>query len=198
MSKHERKELLSQPNYNDPFALPFGKYHTDYMVTINYDSKHGWQHPKLQPFRELSLSPFISGLHYGIQCFEGTKAYKNEKGEIRLFRPECNMLRFKNSSKRVSMPDFDGNELLNIIIQMVKIEARWIPPKSECSLYIRPHHFSTDDALGVKKPEKTKIVITMSPVGPYYATGFKPISLYCATEAIRSAPKGTGNAKIGG
>ena len=59
-------------------------------------------------------------------------------------------------------------------------------------------HFSTDDSLGVKKPEKTQISIVASPVGPYYATGFKPISLYCATESIRSAPKGTGAYKIGG
>lgn len=36
------------------------------------------------------------------------------------------------------------------------------------------------------------------PVGPYYSTGFKPISLYCVTDAIRSAPKGTGGFKIGG
>lgn len=36
------------------------------------------------------------------------------------------------------------------------------------------------------------------PVGPYYPTGFKPISLSCATDTIRSAPKGTGAFKIGG
>ena len=37
-----------------------------------------------------------------------------------------------------------------------------------------------------------------SPVGSYYASGFKPISLYCATDSIRSAPLGTGSYKIGG
>ncbi len=36
------------------------------------------------------------------------------------------------------------------------------------------------------------------PVGSYYSTGFKPISLSCATDTIRSAPKGTGSYKIGG
>jgi len=52
--------------------------------------------------------------------------------------------------------------------------------------------------LGVKKPDKTKLIVVLSPVGPYYATGFKPISLYVDTKAIRSAPKGTGIYKIGG
>ena len=41
-------------------------------------------------------------------------------------------------------------------------------------------------------------MIVTSPVGPYYATGFKPISLFCATDSIRSAPKGTGAFKLGG
>lgn len=36
------------------------------------------------------------------------------------------------------------------------------------------------------------------PVGPYYPTGFKPISLSCRVDTIRSAPKGTGAFKIGG
>ena len=65
-------------------------------------------------------------------------------------------------------------------------------------MYIRPFAFSIDDALGVKKPDKAKLMIVASPVGPYYATGFKPVSLFCASDAIRSAPKGTGAFKLGG
>lgn len=41
-------------------------------------------------------------------------------------------------------------------------------------------------------------MVVLSPVGPYYATGFKPVSLYCDTKSIRSAPKGTGIYKLGG
>lgn len=55
-----------------------------------------------------------------------------------------------------------------------------------------------DDALGVKKPDKTRLMIMACPVGPYYATGYKPISLYCSNDNIRAAPKGTGHYKIGG
>lgn len=54
------------------------------------------------------LHPFNSTLHYAVQCYEGLKAYRNEKGEVRLFRPECNMMRFKNSSNKIALPDFDG------------------------------------------------------------------------------------------
>lgn len=54
------------------------------------------------------------------------------------------------------------------------------------------------ETLGVHSPEKSKILIMSSPVGSYYASGFKPISLYCATDSVRSAPLGTGSYKIGG
>jgi branched-chain amino acid aminotransferase len=76
------------------------------------------------------VSPFISGLHYGIQCYEGSKAYKNEKGEVRLFRLNCNAARLKKASTRLTMADFDGRELINLIEEFIRIEERWIPPKS--------------------------------------------------------------------
>jgi branched-chain amino acid aminotransferase len=43
------------------------------------------------------------------------KAYKDDKGKIRLFRPECNALRLKKSSHRMSLPDFDGNEFIKCV-----------------------------------------------------------------------------------
>ncbi|MFM7853371.1 MAG: hypothetical protein ACKO96_15985, partial [Flammeovirgaceae bacterium] len=52
--------------------------------------------------------------------------------------------------------------------------------------------------MGVKKPDQSKLIIFGCPSGRYYPKGFKPISLSCAVDAIRSAPKGTGAFKIGG
>lgn len=117
---------------------------------------------------------------------------------MRLFRPWCNALRLKRSSLRLTLPDFDGGELLKLIDELLKAETRWIPPQTEFSLYVRPLHIATDNALGVHSPNKSKLLVMTGPVGPYYPTGFKPIRLYCATEHIRSAPKGTGSFKIGG
>jgi branched-chain amino acid aminotransferase len=45
---------------------------------------------------------------------------------------------------------------------------------------LRPFHISTDETLGVKKPDQAKLIITGGPVGSYYPNGFKPISLSCA------------------
>ena len=65
-------------------------------------------------------------------------------------------------------------------------------------MYLRPFHISMEDSLGVKSPAKSQILIVASPVGPYYPTGFKSISLYCDLSKIRSAPGGTGMYKVGG
>lgn len=197
MVKNYRQTLLPPPQFKAETLL-FGKNHSDHMIEVDFDNKKGWGTPQLIPFGDIQLHPFSSSLHYGIQCFEGMKAYRNEKGELRLFRPWCNALRLKRSSCRLTLPDFDGKELVNLIAELVKIEERWIPPTSEFSLYVRPLHFATDNALGVHSPDTSKLLIMAGPVGPYYPTGFKPISLYCATETIRSAPKGTGSFKIGG
>lgn len=168
------------------------------MITVDYEQSVGWSDPVLGPFESLSLHPFSSCLHYAVQCYEGTKAYKNEKGEVRLFRVEQNALRFKRSSMRLTLPDFDGQELVHLITRLVREDEKWIPPISEYSLYIRPFHLGISEAMGVHVPEKSKIVITASPVGSYYSSGSKPVSLYCETETTRCYPGGTGYYKIGG
>lgn len=85
-----------------------------------------------------------------------------------------------------------------MLAEYVKVEQRWIPSISEFSLYLRPLHISMENSLGVKSPNKSKLLILGSPAGPYYPTGFEPISLSCGVGTIRSAPGGTGMYKVGG
>jgi hypothetical protein len=51
MTRTYRKELLIVPDYNKPQALPFGKYHTDHMVHVNWSQNSGWEVPRLEPYR---------------------------------------------------------------------------------------------------------------------------------------------------
>lgn len=46
-------------------------------------------------------------LHYGVECFEGMKAYKGKDGRLRLFRPNMNMDRLARSASRLTLPHFD-------------------------------------------------------------------------------------------
>lgn len=45
--------------------------------------------------------------------------------------------------------------------------------------------------------EAIKLYVILSPVGPYYPDGFKPVRLYADTHHVRACPGGVGNAKLG-
>lgn len=65
------------------------------------------------------------------------------------------------------------------------------------SLYIRPTMIGTQAGLGVGASTEILLFVIMSPVGPYYKTGFKPVSLLATTEHVRAWPGGTGAFKLG-
>ncbi|KAG8816965.1 hypothetical protein FRC17_000117, partial [Serendipita sp. 399] len=92
---------------------------------------------------------------------------------------------------------FDGNALLDCIKTLIRLDAHWIPQEAGHSLYIRPTLIGTQKAIGVNPPSEALLFVICSPVGPYYPTGFKPVSLMATTEYIRAAPGGTGGFKLG-
>ena len=51
--------------------------------------------------------------------------------------------------------------------------------------------------MGVRAPDRSLLFAVLSPVGPYYPTGFKPISLYTDKKVIRAFPGGSAHFKIG-
>lgn len=55
----------------------------------------------------------------------------------------------------------------------------------------------TQAGLGVGASTEILLFVIMSPVGPYYKTGFKPVSLLATTEHVRAWPGGTGAFKLG-
>ena len=108
------------------------------MLDINWNDVKGWSEPVISEYKNLSISPASSSLHYGIQCFEGMKAYKDKNGQVRLFRPDMNMNRLDSSMQRLSMPPLDKEGFLNCIKKLVKLDSKWVPSEEGYSLYIRP------------------------------------------------------------
>jgi len=100
----------------DGSKLGFGKIFTDHMFIMEFkDGK--WQNAKIEPFRNLSLSPAALVLHYGQEIFEGMKAFsqKNNK-DVSLFRPAMNAKRMAESAKRVAMEPFPEDYFLEAYI----------------------------------------------------------------------------------
>lgn len=178
-------------------GLKFGHTFTDHMLTIPWNVVSGWGVPKIQPYGPLALDPSCTVLHYAQTIFEGMKAYRHDNGKVTLFRPDMNMKRMNTSAARIALPTFDGEALLEIIKQLIRIDKDWIPKEPGHSLYVRPTLIGTQKAVGVGPPSDALLFVILSPVGPYYPKGFKPVSLYGTTEYVRATPGGTGAFKLG-
>ncbi|CEL02495.1 Putative Branched-chain-amino-acid aminotransferase [Aspergillus calidoustus] len=177
--------------------LVFGRSFTDHMFTAEWTAADGWHAPKIVPYQKLQLDPSACVFHYAFECFEGMKAYRDNNGQIRLFRPDKNMQRLNKSSARIALPTFDGEALTKMIGELVKLDSRFIPNERGYSLYLRPTMIGTQNTLGVGPPGSALLFVIASPVGPYYPTGFKAVSLEATDYAVRAWPGGVGDKKLG-
>lgn len=178
--------------------LIFGRTFTDHMLSISWEEGQGWNSPRIHPYEKIALAPSATVFHYGMECFEGMKAYKDREGTIRLFRPEMNMDRLNRSAQRLSLPTFDKEELLNCIKELIKVDERWIPTEKGYSLYIRPTLIATQPTLGVGPSGKALLFVILCPVGPYFPTGLRAVRLLAQEAYVRAWPGGTGENKVGG
>ncbi|KAI9765270.1 MAG: Mitochondrial branched-chain amino acid (BCAA) aminotransferase [Geoglossum simile] len=180
-----------------PGELVFGRTFTDHMLSLEWNASWGWLAPYITPYQNLSLDPATCVFHYAFECFEGMKAYKDRDGQIRLFRPDMNMARLNKSAARIALPTFEGTALIELISKFVSLEERFIPSARGYSLYLRPTLIGTQRTLGVGPPGSALLFVIASPVGPYYPTGFKAVSLEATDYAVRAWPGGVGDKKLG-
>lgn len=192
IEKTEKPSALKNPE-----DLVFGRTFTDHMLTIEWTKEGGWSAPKISPYKNLSLDPATCVFHYAFECFEGMKAYRDSKGQFRLFRPDKNASRFNKSAARIALPTIDPEALTKLIAEFVKLESRFIPNQRGYSLYLRPTMIGTQKTLGVGPPGSALLYVIASPVGPYYPTGFKAVSLEATDYAVRAWPGGVGDKKLG-
>lgn len=175
--------------------LGFGKHFTDHMFIMEYEGGE-WKNARIQPWQDLHLAPSASVLHYAQGVFEGAKAYKNDKGEIRLFRLHDNLDRMCDSAQRLCMPAFDKEFVYDAIKQLIFVDEDWIPTDAGTALYIRPTMIATEAALGVHASKTYYMYVILSPVGAYYAHGLAPVKLFVEQNYVRAARGGTGGHKV--
>jgi len=115
-----------------------------------------------------------------------------------MYRINKNYERMLVSHKQLGFPLFDVDEMVKATSMLVDLERDWVPSRPNHSLYLRPTSIAMDNRLGITGIKKMKTFVVLSPVGPYYPRGFKPVSLYCDVGVVRAWPLGFGNKKIGG
>ena len=107
------------------------------------------------------------------------------------------MVRLNGSAERACLPTFDGAELVKCIRRLIQLDQEWVPHHESSSLYIRPTMIGTEPTLGVGAANEVELFVTLSPVGPYFAGGLKPVNLLADPRYVRAWPGGCGYVKMG-
>lgn len=176
----------------------FGRVFTDHMAVIRYSAQAGWHAPEIVARRPLTIDPACAVLHYAQEIFEGLKAYRLQDGGLALFRPDANAQRFRNSARRLAMPELPDALFVRSLEELVAIDRDWMPDGPEGALYLRPFMIASETFLGVKPANEYLYMVIASAAGSYWKSGLKPISLWVSHDYSRAAPGGTGAAKCGG
>ena len=176
--------------------LPFGYIKTSKSFVANY--KNGkWDEGKLTSKHSFEIDECACVLQYAQTCFEGLKAYTTEHGDIVTFRPDLNAERMENSCKRLQMPVYPKEKFIEAVLKTIEANKDWVPPYgSGATLYIRPFMFGSNNVIGVKPADEYQFRILVTPVGPYFKGGAKPITVRIS-DLDRAAPHGTGDIKAG-
>ena len=176
--------------------LGFGYVQTEKRYVSNY--KNGaWDGGELTSDANIVLNECAGVFQYAQTIFEGLKAYTTEDGHIVTFRPDLNASRLADSARRLEMPVFPEDRFIDAIEQVVAANAAYVPPfGSGASLYVRPYMMGTNPVIGVKPADEYQFRVFVTPVGPYFKGGAKPLTIR-VSDFDRAAPHGTGNIKAG-
>lgn len=179
-------------------SLPFGYIKTDFNVRCSFS--HGkWGKLEISTSEFIEIHIAATGLHYGQEAFEGLKAYMGKDGKIRLFRWEENAKRMISSAQGVKMAEVPMEMFREAIFKAIQLNKKYVPPYgSGATLYIRPLLYGSGAEVGVKPAAEYQFIVFVTPVGPYFKEGIKPVNMIISRDIDRAAPKGTGTFKVGG
>jgi len=178
--------------------LPFGYIKTDYNVRSYYkDGK--WGNLEVSSSEYIDIHIAATGLHYGQEAFEGLKAYMGKDGKIRLFRWEENAKRMISSAEGIKMTPVPFEMFKEALFKVIQLNKKYVPPYSSgATLYIRPLLYGSGAEVGVKPSSEYTFLVFVTPVGPYFKGGVKPVNMLICRDVDRAAPLGTGTFKVGG
>lgn len=167
---------------------------------VRFYFKNGkWGKPEITSDDIININIASTCLHYGQNCFEGLKVYETKSGDICAFRPIENYKRFAKSAKKLYMEPVPEDIFFEGLNKVVKANKRFIPPYgSNATLYVRPLLIGISPHIGLKPSEDYAFIMMVTPVGPYFKGGFKPVKMLVVEDLDRAAPFGLGDIKAAG
>ncbi|MDE5898973.1 MAG: branched-chain amino acid aminotransferase [Treponemataceae bacterium] len=176
--------------------LAFGYMKTDKRFVAEFRNG-AWNDGILTGDDQITMTECAGVLQYAQTCFEGLKAYTTADGRVVTFRPDLNAERMERTCARLEMPVFPKERFVQAVLDTVRANMDWVPPfGTGATLYIRPYMFGSSAVIGVKPAEEYQFRIFVTPVGPYFKGGVRPITVRIS-DLDRAAPHGTGDIKAG-
>ncbi|MFJ9927485.1 branched-chain amino acid aminotransferase [Streptomyces misionensis] len=178
----------------------FGERFTDHMVLLEWTAEHGWAgRPRLLPHGDLAFSPAMAGLHYGQVVFEGLKAHRRADGTLATFRPDAHAHRFRQSARRLAMPELPEELFLEAVDAYVGADGAALPTDDPTlSLYLRPVLFASEPCLALRPARAFTFLLLGFVTSGFFSDRPDPVSVLVSREFSRAAPGGTGQAKCAG
>ena len=156
-----------------------------------------WSAPKFVVSPNLSIHGMAPGLNYGVQTFEGLKAFRTPDDQITIFRPDQNAKRMQHSASYISAPAIPEDHFLRCVELAIAANAEFVPPhETGAAMYVRPLLFGSCAQLGLNPCEEYTFVVFVMPTGVYH--GLHAVDALVLEQFDRAAPEGTGSAKLGG
>jgi branched-chain amino acid aminotransferase len=186
-----QKSRVTDVNINE---VPFGKVFTDHMFIADYKDGE-WSNFRIIPYQHIKMSYAMSALHYGQAIFEGMKAFRQDNGDVVVFRAKDNWARLNRSAHRMAMPEVPEEVFMQGLLQLLSLDKKWVPDSENGSLYIRPFMIATEEAIGIKISNEYQFVIIAAPAGVYYT---QPIKTLIQNTFYRSVKGGIGYVKAAG
>ena len=190
-----QRAAASRRSEVDPSRLGFGDHFSDHMFSLR--CRDGvWGQPEIRPPRARSGAPGVPRPALRPVRVRGAEAFRGTDGRVRVFRPDRNAARFRDSCRRLCIPRFPtasskrrGGDRAH--------GARWIPRGRGEALYVRPLIFAEDAHLQVRPSMRYRLLVFTSPVTNYYNREAGAVSLKAQSRYTRAAPGGVGFAKTG-
>ncbi|GAB3482011.1 branched-chain amino acid aminotransferase [Marinomonas epiphytica] len=175
----------------------FGSVFMPKMALTRFENNQ-WSKAEMVSSDSIQMHPGAHVLHYSSTCFEGLKAFRHEDGSVHVFRMDQNIKRFAQSSRLLSLPEVNEEQVAQMIKDAVLEYAADVPAPPG-SMYIRPTHIGTEAAIGKAAAPTTDslLYVLLSPVGDYFTGGAKALRLLLDEEGMRCAPH-MGMIKSGG
>lgn len=178
--------------------LSFNYIKTNTMVVSSYKDGN-WSAVKSCTDDQITLHGLSASLHYGLECFEGLKAFNGIDGKIRIFRIDECAARLQRSANYLGISAPSNELFTQMVEQVVRENKEFIPPyETRGSLYIRPTLLGIGAQMGLTPSKESLFMILVNPVGSYGGARLQPTNAVISREYDRAAPNGSGSYKVGG